>query len=226
VFRARVLGLAAISLLTFLLSAPAQAQEHEPPIHEGFYLRLNTGLSLLTMNGHGPTGSASLTGTGAGGMIAIGGAVAPGLVLAGTFEGSELDTVFKGGPYVDATVRANGRTRTASDRASGGFGMIGMLIDWYPQPKAGWHAGVSSGLGALVLTNSADDSDFGALNFAGSVFAGYDVPLGRSWSLGLQLVAIGGTRAKLLVHESGDPRDTGYRLTPFSVGVQGTLLYF
>lgn len=196
-----------------------------PRVHEGFYLRLTSGPCVLTMNGHGPYGSASLTGSGAGGKVSIGGAVAPGFVLAGTFEGSAFDAEFKGGPFVDATVRSNGKTRPASNRASGGFGMVGMLVDWYPRPTAGWHVGVSGGLGALVLTNSADDSDFAGANFSGSVFGGYDWSLGSNWSVGLQLVASGATTTKLMVDED-DTHDSGYRLTPFSVGLQASVLYF
>ena len=183
----------------------------------------------MTMNGHGPYGSASLTNAGYGGMIAIGGAVAPGLVLAGTIQGSVFDAKFKGGPFENGTVSARGKTSTASDRSTAGFGMLGVLVDWYPEPTGGWHVGGSTGLGAIVLTNGADDRDFAGVNFAGSVFGGYDWALGRKWSLGLQLVASGATRTKLMEEDpsdKNDTRDTGYRLTPFSVGVQASLLYF
>lgn len=200
-----------------------------PRVHEGFYLRLTTGPSVLTLNGHGPYGSASLTNGGAGGMIAIGGAVTPGFVLAGLVGGSAFNARFKGGPFEDATVSSKGKTSTASDRASGGFGMVGMLVDWYPEPTGGWHAGAATGLGVTVLTNQADDRDFAGVNLAGSVFGGYDWALGRKWSLGLQLVVSGGTRTKMMEEdhtEKHDTHDTGYRLTPFSIGVQASLLYF
>ncbi|HYQ02268.1 MAG TPA: hypothetical protein VER96_26520 [Polyangiaceae bacterium] len=200
-----------------------------PRVHEGFYLRLTTGPTLLTLNGHGPYGSASLTGGGAGGMIAIGGAVAPGFVLAGMIGGSGFKAEFNGGPFEDGTVIARGKTYTASDRASGGFGMVGMMFDWYPDPSGGWHFGAAPGLGVTILTNQADHRDFGGVNFAGSAFGGYDWALGRKWSLGLQLVVSGGTQTKLVEEDhskENDVRDTGYRLTPFSVGVQASVLYF
>jgi len=198
-------------------------------VHQGFYLRLTSGPSFMTLNGHGPYGSASLTNAGYGGMIAIGGSLAPGFVLAGTLSGSAFNAEFKGGPFEHGTVDARGKTYTASDRATAGFGMMGVLVDWYPKPSGGWHAGAATGVGAVVLTNAADDRDFGGLNFAGSVFGGYDWSLGRKWSLGLQLVASGGTRTKLVEEDESDEQDThdtGYRLTPFSVGVQASLLYF
>jgi hypothetical protein len=197
-------------------------------VHQGFYLRFTSGPSFLTLRGHGPSGaSASLTDSGAGGSIAIGGAIMPGLVLAGTLQGTAFNADFKGGPFADATVTANGKTVPASHDASGGFGMLGVLVDWYPQPTGNWHAGFSTGVGAVALTNSADGSNLTGVNFAGSVFGGYDWSLGRNWSLGLQLVASGGTRAKMKEDfDSDDAIDTGYRLTPFSLGVQASLLYF
>ncbi|HYQ44054.1 MAG TPA: hypothetical protein VER11_18865 [Polyangiaceae bacterium] len=207
--------------------APARAKPSR--IHEGFYLRLTSGPTVLTLNGHGPYGSSSLTGGGAGGMIAIGGAIVPGFVLAGTIQGSAINAKFNGGPFENATVSYRGKTRDASDRATGGFGMVGMLVDWYPEPKGGWHFGGSTGVGAIVLTNSADESDFGGVNFAGSLFGGYDWSLGRNWGLGLQLVVSGATKTKLMAEDdtdAHDTHDTGYRLTPISVGVQASVLYF
>jgi hypothetical protein len=213
---------AAIALTTDALPArPARR------IHQGLYLRLGSGPSFVTLRGHGPTGgSASITDSGAGGFIALGGAVAPGLVLAGTIQGTGFNSKFKGGPFADATiVGANGETHPASHKAQGGFGMIGVLVDWYPKPQGGWHTGLATGVGAIALTNSADDRDVAGVNFGGSVFAGYDWALGHDWSLGLQLTASGATTTKL--KEDTDARvDTGYRLTPLSIGVQASLLYF
>lgn len=209
------------------LTTDAVPPHTPPPIHRGLYLRLGSGPSFVTLRGHGPTGgSASITDSGAGGFIALGGAVAPGLVLAGTVQGTSFNSKFKGGPFADASVvSADGSTHSASHKAQGGFGMVGLLVDWYPQPNGGWHTGLATGLGVVALTNSADDSNVGGLNFAGSVFGGYDWALGRDWALGLQLTASGATTTQL--KEDTDARaDTGYRLTPLSIGVQASLLYF
>lgn len=211
------------------LAPPSDHHPYRPHgrVHEGFYLRLGSGPSFTTLRGHGPSGSASITDSGTSGFIAIGGALAPGLVLAGTLQGTAFNADFKGGPLTDATVRSNGQTRSASRKADGGFGMLGILVDWYPRPAGGWHTGFATGVGAVGLTNTADDSDLGGLNFAGSVFGGYDWALGRKWALGLQLTASGATRTKLKDDfDSHDSRDSGYRLTPLSVGVQASLLYF
>lgn len=193
--------------------------------HEGFYLRLGGGPSLISLNGKGPGGDdAHLRGSGSGGFLAIGGALVPGLVLAGTLQGVGLEQDFKGGPLSDATITANGVTRNASRKATGGFGMVGALIDWYPRPRGGWHTGVAGGLGVVALKNSADDSELAGLNFTGSVFGGYDWTIARDFSVGLQLTASGGTKTKMK-EDDGD-RDSGYRLTPLSIGVQASVLYF
>lgn len=196
-----------------------------PRVKHGFYFRFGSGPSFVTLRGHGPSGSsASITDSGASGFIALGAAVAPGLVLAGTVQGVSFNSKFKGGPFADATVTSNGVTRTASRKAEGGFGTIGLLVDWYPDPASGWHTGLAPGLGVISLTNAADDSDLGGLNFGGSVFAGYDWHFARKWAIGWQLTVSGATTTKL--KKDFDSPDSGYRLTPFSVGVQASLLYF
>ena len=209
-------------------NAAAVSADYSTPqpsrVHQGFYLRLGSGPSVVSLNGHGPLGSASLAGGGQSGFLTIGGALVPGLVLAGTLQGTALSADFKGGPFVDATVTSNGVTHGASHKADAGIGMIGVLLDWYPRPRGGWHAGVATGIGALGLTNLADDSSLGGVNLGGSVFGGYDWALGRDWALGLQLTASGATQTKL--REDPGAHDTGYRLTPVSLGVQASLLYF
>jgi hypothetical protein len=188
---------------------------------------MGAGPSLTLLDGHGPSGSdAYLRGAGNGGFLTIGGALAPGLVLAGTLQGSGLEAKFKGGPLEDATLTVNSTTRSASRKATGGFGMLGALVDWYPNPRGGWHAGLSTGVGVIALKQSADDRTLAGLDFAGSLFGGYDWAIGREWSLGLQLTASGGTQAKLKEGDSDSNHDTGYRLTPLSIGVQASVLYF
>jgi hypothetical protein len=102
--------------------------------------------------------------------------------------------------------------------------MLGLLVDWYPKATGRWHAGLSAGVGGVVVSNLADKSDFAGANLAGGLFAGYDFPLAREWALGLQLTANGATPAKLQEDRNGAA--TGYRLTPLSIGLQASLLYF
>jgi hypothetical protein len=146
------------------------------------------------------------------------------LVLAGTVFGSTTHATFNGGPFRDAKITLNGSELNASHQADASFAQLGLLIDWYPNPAAGWHAGLSAGLGALVVTSHADDSSLVGVSPAGTLFAGYDWPIAKNWSLGLSLT-VAGAGAATMKHSSGG-EDAGYRLTPFSAGAQISLLYF
>jgi len=176
------------------------------------------------MAGTGPKGDASLSGLGSTSLIAIGGSISRGLVVAGTIQASAISTTFNGGPFVGETVTSNGTSLTASPKADASASLLGVLVDWYPDPSDGWHVGLSAGLGATSVKNHADDSTMTGTSAAGSLFAGYDWSIGPSWSLGLALVASGGTSATLKT--SSDQSDTGYRLKSRSVGISASFLYF
>jgi hypothetical protein len=162
--------------------------------------------------------------SGTAGGFAIGGSIVRGLVLAGTAQGATTQATFKGGPFRNATIAVDGNNIGASHEAMASFGELGLLLDWYPDPAAGWHAGLSGGLGAVVIVNNADDSSLVGVSPAGSVFGGYDWAIGRSWSLGLSL-ALSGAGTATMKHASGGD-DAGYRLTPVSASVQASILYF
>lgn len=191
---------------------------------EGFYLRLASGPSFVALAGDGPSGSASLIGAGSAAMLSLGGSVAPGLIVAGTLQGATLEAKFKGGPFASATVAYNGTSAKASRRATASTGQLGVLIDWYPAPTGGWHTGGSVGVGVTRLENRADESSIAGASLAGTLFGGYDWAIGRQWAIGLQLVVAGATPVTLRHDSGGD--DAGYQLTPVSVGVQGSVLYF
>jgi hypothetical protein len=154
----------------------------------------------------------------------MGGSIGRGLVLAGTLQASTLQATFKGGPFRNATLDVDGSNIAASHSAYGSFTELGLLIDWYPNISAGWHVGASAGLGVIGIVNNADDSTLIGVSPAGTLFGGYDFALGRDWSLGLSLVASGASAASMKHASNGD--DANYRLTPVSVGLQASLLYF
>ena len=149
--------------------------------------------------------------------------MAPGVVLAGTLQGSTVTSEFEGGPFADATVTSNGEEIAASNKVAASLSELGLLVDWYPDPSAGWHAGISGGLGVTGLVHQADDSTEFGIGAAGSLFGGYDWHIGPQWSLGIAIVASGNTTARMKDNE-GD--ETGYELRAFSVGVAGSFLYF
>jgi hypothetical protein len=194
--------------------------------HSGFYLRFSSvSLGYISVSGEGPLGSASVSGLASIGGLAIGGTVAPGLALAGTIQGATVTGTFNGGPFASATIVPNGSGAaiSASTDASAVAGVLGLLVDWYPNPAGGWHTGASVGLGVTGVTNNADGSRLGGIGLGGSVFGGYDWWLGPSWSLGLMVVGDGVGKAAM---NDSNGHDTGYRLMPLSIGVTASLLYY
>lgn len=190
----------------------------------GFYFRLSTGIGYASLAGDGPDGSASLSGLGNRFSLTFGGDVAPGLVLAGTLQGSSLTSDFDGGPLTGAMLATDDGSVEASAKADAASAQLGVLVDWYPRPAGGWHAGVSAGLGVATVVTRADDEIMLGTSVAGSLFGGYDWSIARSWSVGVALVASGASSASMK-DESGE-RDLGYDLRSVFFGVEGSLLYF
>lgn len=203
-------------------SEPADCSQN--PIHSGFYLRITAGFGYVSLAGSGPGGTAKISGLGDNSIIAIGGNIARGLVLAGTIQESSITTTFKGGPFVGESVTTNGQSKAASSQADAASSEIGLLVDWYPKPTGGWHAGLSAGLGAASVMNHADNSTMVGASAAGSVFGGYDWAIGSDWSIGLALVGAGAGSSTM--KDSSEKADTGYRLRSFSLGLAGSILYF
>jgi hypothetical protein len=187
-------------------------------------MRVGSGLGDVHMAGSGPRGTASLSGLGSNELIAIGGSITRGLVLAGAVQGSSISMTFDGGPFVGEKVSSSGGSLTASSKADATFGTLGLLVDWYPNPSDGWHVGLSAGLGFTSVKNHADDSTMTGTSTAGSIFGGYDWAIGPGWSLGLALVGSGALSASM--KDSSDQPDTGYRLKSYSLGFSASFLYF
>jgi hypothetical protein len=190
--------------------------------HTGFYARFSSGIGYGSFSGDGPNGSASLTGLANRGSFAFGGDLAPGFVLAGTFQGSSVTSDFDGGPLTGAMLTTDDGSVEASSRADAASAQLGVLVDWYPRPAAGWHLGVSAGLGVATIITRADDEIMLGTSVAGSLFAGYDWSIARSWSVGLALAASGATSASM----KDESRELGYDLRSLSFALEGSLLYF
>ncbi len=200
------------------------AKQKECWMRDGFYLRASGGVGFTGLAGDGPSGSASVGGLGEVSTVAIGGSIAPRLVLAFLLQAAEASSKFKGGPYTDATLSVDGDEIDASNKASATASLLGALLDWYPMETSGLHLGIGLGLGFVGLVNEADDSELYGLSGAATLLVGYDMPIAYTWALGIALVAAGSTTASLKESESGD--DADYDLTPFSVGLSASILYF
>jgi hypothetical protein len=193
-------------------------------IRHGFYMRFGSGFGGVNLSGDGPKGSASLSGLGSSSLLALGGNLVGGLVLAGTVQASTINTTFTGGPFVDENVTSNGKSLKASNKADASAVQFGLLVDWYPNLSDGWHVGLSAGVGATSVKNHADDSTMTGGSAAGTLFGGYDWAIGPEWSIGFALVA-SGSRTTAMKYGSDQP-DPGYRLKSTFLGISGSFLYF
>ncbi len=177
-------------------------------VHDGFYFRFGIGPAYTGLSGAGPAGSVSFRGGGVGLTLAIGGTLGDGVVLGGIVHvtNGESNSVIgsAGGPGA----------------AWGSLVEFAFLVDWYPDPRKGWHVGGAIGAGDIEVQGSNSTILGGALT--GSILGGYDWWLGPEWSLGLLLVATGGSKATL---DDSSGVDTGYRLGGRSIAVEASILF-
>jgi hypothetical protein len=193
-------------------------------LRDGFYLRVLSGMGYMGVRGDGPSGTASVSGLGSSSIIAIGGSLARGFVLAGTMQMAAVTSEFKRGPLANSTATSGRDTFPATNKAMAAFSSFGAVVDWYPLEAAGLHVGLGAGLGFVSIVNQLDDSVLSGTTGEGTLFAGYDWPIARAWALGLAVVATGSTKTALKWTKSGT--DSGYQLAPMSIGVSTSILYF
>jgi hypothetical protein len=175
--------------------------------HDGFYLRVSSGIALVALGGTGPTGDASIGGAGSSGGLAIGGTPSRGFVVGGAINGGSI------GP--------NNAKGLPAEVTGGSTGELAAFADWFPNEHRGWHVGGMLGVGFVSITQ-LHTSTWNGGSLAGNLFGGYDFWLGPEWSLGVQ-ADLGLTgRAKL---QDDNQNDTGYRLGGFVGGLEATLLY-
>ncbi len=208
-------------------SEPSVAAEPAIPrtsVRQGFYLRVNSNTGYTIMAGRGPSGSATIAGLGTGVLVAIGGTVARGFILAGMIQATNVMARFDGGPFEGVHFTLGERTINASQKVDAVASQLGALVDWYPKPSLGWHLGLSGGWGIVSLVNRADESMYYGAGVGGALFGGYDWAISHEWSMGFALFGSGSTTAHIAESEQGT--DTGYRLHSLSVGLAGSLLYF
>ena len=99
--------------------------------------------------------------------------------------------------------------------------MIGIVADWFPDPRGGWHAGGGFGFGGFTAHEESGDDGSDGLALAGTLFGGYDHWIGNEYSLGFMLA---GTLAAPADAELDDT-PTGYRFRTASFAILPTLLF-
>jgi len=209
-----------------LVATPDQPAPDLERVRQGFYFRMVSAPAFVSMSGTGRNGDAKISGLGDASVIALGGSVAPGFVIAGMLQATQLTAKFNGGPYVGTSATtADGRKFDVSNQATASAMGFGLLLDWYPNPSGGWHAGLAGGLGVIAVQNLADNSQMAGGGLTGRLFGGYDFAIGKAWSLGLGLSLSAVTSSKL--KDADDTTiDTGYRLKSVSVGFDASILFF
>jgi hypothetical protein len=185
--------------------ALAQAATETPDVreHDGFYLRLGLGLGYAIGTSKPDEGSADadVTGIGIPSELAIGGTIAPGMVI-----GGGAYNIFLPSPtYKNESVDVDGGATQ--------LGSLGPFIDYYLDPKGGIHFG-----GALLFASAAvaetdvapKASGFG---FGGALMGGYEVFVGDQWSIGV-IGRLAYYSVKLTADLPGDPKSTLSVFTP------------
>jgi len=187
-------------------TSPLCAQPPDAYNHDGFYFRFSTGFGYARFSGTGPNGNVSIYDAATLGTIALGGTIAPGLVLAGSLGAVSItETTLRGAP--------------GSPGVDASQVHIAALLDWFPKPSDGWHVGATLGFGGASMKGANADGT-GATVVAG-LFGGYDWWIGPQWSLGSALW-VSGTPSAALKNSHGD--NTGYNLGSGSIMFMGSLL--
>jgi len=175
--------------------------------HDGFYLRIGSGIGGLGVGGSGPRGDVRFSGLSSGTMLAIGGTPSTGFVAGGAISTMTLTSIHSSGVSFDTTSISAGR--------------LAVFADWFPNEHRGWHVGGMVGLGFTTL-GAAGQSNWTGASVGGEAFGGYDFWIGPEWSLGIQGALAFTTQGPL---KDDNQNDTGYSLGSFGAVVEATLLY-
>jgi hypothetical protein len=142
--------------------------------------------------------------------LSIGGTVGRGFVIAGDYVFLQASK-----PTVSVTVQGTSRSASASNDAN--VGVIGPMVEWFPDPKGGFSFGTSVGLAALTVSDPNGNTTAGERGFGASFRIGYDFWVSDQWSLGIAGRVLGGS-------VSGDAA-TGSSVTETDSFVGGGLMF-
>jgi hypothetical protein len=154
--------------------------------HDGFYARFGLGFSGFgdTVALEGPNNSfrdqGLVTGFSTVSELAFGGTFKNGFVLGAGLYTASIET-----PFV---FEGNGRPLPSEFRRPEMFGLLGIMGDFYPNPRRGLHMQGALGVAALTGLNPGADlwSDRHAAVGAGAMLGlGYEWWVGEQWSIGV-----------------------------------------
>lgn len=166
--------------------ASAEAPARDGYRHDGFYLRLATGPTFhRTRIETNRAADAAIVAGGAGlaGGIMLGGSPIPGLAVGGVVFGDVAP---------DPKVEVGDQTLSGDFETS--TGSIGVFVDVFVDPEAGYHFGGSLGVIAHTFDDAKNPTDQEQTHegFGGALWLGYDAWIAREWSLGGMLRVSGG----------------------------------
>jgi hypothetical protein len=178
--------------------------------HDGFYLRYSIGPAAYRIGAGSASGDIvvegpSPSGLGVSEILAIGGTFRHGVVLAGASSAVVSSSV----------IVAN----------------YGLLVDWFPDPAAGWHIGGELGVGVVrnvegivafpSTARPLPAPDDLAVGLGASLIGGYDAWVTPQFSMGINLIVM--TTAFARQTFQMDP--TTYSVTPIVGGAMVSVLY-
>jgi hypothetical protein len=158
----------------------------KPRFHDRFYLRLSLGGGTMGTNADFQPNNGVDFETQGGSValdLAIGGTPAPGFVIGGDFAFQEA---FR--PHFTVNFREG------ESNANTVFGLLGFFLDWFPDPRGGFHVGGTFGYADLSVAGENDVivNDVRERGVGGAVRVGYDLWISNQWSLGLLGQWVGG----------------------------------
>jgi hypothetical protein len=161
---------------SIIAAAPAARADDGTRVHQGRFLRLAAGFSALHDSWHpsGGTADAVHTGWGPSLEVAVGKHVRPGLVLGGSLQLTSI---------INRDETTLGMTYPLDD-TSHFVDTVAALIDYYPNPRRGLHAGGTLGIAAITELDTHMGGTQTSLGFAASLHAGYEWFMSKRWSAG------------------------------------------
>jgi hypothetical protein len=167
-------------------AAPAEPEPRgtRARTHDGFYLQFALGVGYVSANAESQGSGGvelELTGVGQLGQLAIGGTIAPGLVLGGGIYGVNVFA----GSYAYGPKDAD-FNEIESDAEFSAASMIGPFVAYYFDPEQGAYL---VGAPAYTVVSGGKSKDGRISESSGSGFglmlgAGYDAWVGDQWSVG------------------------------------------
>ena len=199
--------------------APSIVARDTPPVapaprpglytHDGFYLRYSIGPAAYRIGAGAASGDfvvegPTVSGVGVSEILAVGGTLPHGVVLAGA-----------GAAMVSSSVIVAN---------------YGLLVDWFPDPAAGWHVGGELGIGvvrnvegivAFPSTGRPPPApDDLAVGLGLSLIGGYDAWVTPQFSMGINLIVM-----TAFARQTFQMDPTSYSVTPIAAGAMVSVLY-